>query len=337
MLRPGGDRRFRRVRDRRRRASLREQDEERGQVRRGKGGGRPRHQGRPPRGCGSRSCSERGAAGPGRKADRPGAWKRQVLQGCAAGRDRPPLQDPDLERGRPRTQVPREGSPAGRGRLILGTGRDPPRAPGPASRPPSQPREPLVKTLVLGIESSCDETAAALVDSGSEVLSSVIASQIALLAPFRGVVPEIAARAHEAAVVPLIREALDRASCKLDDLGAVAVTRKPGLIGALLVGIAAAKALCVARGIPLVGVDHLDAHIYSLSMGGRTPDYPMLAAVVSGGHTGLYLADGPTRSSLLGCTADDAAGEAFDKAAGLLGLPYPGGPPIETAAASGKA
>jgi N6-L-threonylcarbamoyladenine synthase len=190
--------------------------------------------------------------------------------------------------------------------------------------------------LLLGIESSCDETAAAVVAEGRRVLSSEVASQAALHAPFRGVVPEIASRAHEAAVVPLIREALERAGVRLEDLEGVAVTRKPGLIGALLVGIAAAKALALARGLPLVGVDHLEAHIHSVSMGEAPPRFPMLAAVVSGGHTGLYRVDGPLESRLLGCTTDDAAGEAFDKAAGLLGLPYPGGPPIEKAARAGR-
>jgi N6-L-threonylcarbamoyladenine synthase len=190
--------------------------------------------------------------------------------------------------------------------------------------------------LILGIESSCDETAAAVVGEGRRILSSLVASQIPLHAPFRGVVPELAARAHEAAVVPLIREALERADCRLEDLEGVAVTRKPGLIGALLVGIAAAKALALARGLPLVGVDHLDAHIHSVGMGDAPVPFPLLAAVVSGGHTGLYRVDGPLEKHLLGCTVDDAAGEAFDKAAGLLGLPYPGGPQIEKAARGGK-
>jgi N6-L-threonylcarbamoyladenine synthase len=190
--------------------------------------------------------------------------------------------------------------------------------------------------LILGIESSCDETAAAVVADGRRILSSLVASQVALHAPFRGVVPEIASRAHEAAVVPLVREALEKAGCRLEDLEGIAVTRKPGLIGALLVGIAAAKALALAKGIPLVGVDHLEAHIHSTHMGEKSPPFPMLAAVVSGGHTGLYRVSGFLESERLGCTTDDAAGEAFDKAAGLLGLPYPGGPPIEKAALAGR-
>ena len=190
--------------------------------------------------------------------------------------------------------------------------------------------------LILGIESSCDETAAAVVGEGRRILSNLVASQIPLHAPFRGVVPELAARAHEAAVVPLVREALAQAGCRLEDLEGIAVTRKPGLIGALLVGIAAAKALALARGLPLVGVDHLEAHIHSVGMGEAPVPFPLLAAVVSGGHTGLYRVDGPLQTRLLGCTVDDAAGEAFDKAAGLLGLPYPGGPQIEKAARAGK-
>ncbi len=191
--------------------------------------------------------------------------------------------------------------------------------------------------LLLGIESSCDETAAALVRGGREVLSSVVVSQIGEHAPFGGVVPEIAGRSHLRAVLPVIERALAEAAAGLDDLDAIAVTSRPGLIGSLLVGLSAAKALAYVRGLPLVTVDHIEGHIYSGSMeagDGGTP-YPCVALVVSGGHTSLYRVESPLRMERLSSTLDDAAGEAFDKVAWLLGLPYPGGPAIAKLAVDG--
>jgi N6-L-threonylcarbamoyladenine synthase len=188
--------------------------------------------------------------------------------------------------------------------------------------------------LVLGIESSCDETAAAVVREGTAILSSIVHSQIEEHAPFRGVVPEIAGRAHLRALMPAIDEALERAETSLDELAAIAVTHRPGLIGSLLVGVSAAKALAFARGLPLVGVHHIEAHAYAAAME-HAVEYPLLALVVSGGHTALYRMRSPTELEKLAETLDDAAGEAFDKVASLLGLPYPGGPAISALAASG--
>jgi tRNA N6-adenosine threonylcarbamoyltransferase len=187
--------------------------------------------------------------------------------------------------------------------------------------------------LVLGIESSCDETAAAVVRGGKEVLSSVVASQAALHAPFRGVVPEIASRSHLVAILPVVESALAEASAEPGDLSGVAVTTQPGLIGSLLVGVTAAKAFAWFHGLPLVGVDHLAAHVHAATMEGPGPALPAVALVASGGHTALYRYRGVLELTMLGATDDDAAGEAFDKVAALLGLPYPGGPSIERAAA----
>ncbi len=189
--------------------------------------------------------------------------------------------------------------------------------------------------LVLGIESSCDETAAAVVRAGREVLSSIVDSQVAEHAPFRGVVPEIAGRSHLRSIVPVIDRALERASVGLDDVDAIAVTVRPGLIGSLLVGLSAAKGLAFGRGLPLVGVHHIEAHAYAATME-HAVEYPLLALVVSGGHTALYRMGSPTRLEKLAETLDDAAGEAFDKVASLLGLPYPGGPAIAALARSGR-
>ena len=188
--------------------------------------------------------------------------------------------------------------------------------------------------LVLGIESSCDETAAAVVRRGREILSSVVHSQIAEHAPFRGVVPEIAGRSHLRDVLPVVDEALERAETSLEELEAIAVTYRPGLIGSLLVGVSTAKALAFARGLPLVGVHHIEAHAYAASMEHELA-YPLLALVVSGGHTALYRMSSPTELVKLAETLDDAAGEAFDKVASMLGLGYPGGPAISTLARSG--
>lgn len=189
--------------------------------------------------------------------------------------------------------------------------------------------------LILGLESSCDETAAAVVRGGREVLSSVIASQIAEHAPFGGVVPEIAGRSHLRAVMPAIDEALAVANTPLGELDAIAVTTRPGLIGSLLVGLSAAKGLAYARGLPLVGVDHIEAHAYAAVMEAPDAAYPNLTLVVSGGHTALYEARSPTKLMRLAETRDDSAGEAFDKVAHLLGLPYPGGPSVSRLAEQG--
>jgi N6-L-threonylcarbamoyladenine synthase len=188
--------------------------------------------------------------------------------------------------------------------------------------------------LVLGIESSCDETAAAVVRRGREILSSVVESQVAEHAPFRGVVPEIAGRSHLRAVIPVVDEALARAGVTLDGLAGIAVTYRPGLIGSLLVGVSAAKALAFARSLPLVGVHHIEAHAYAAAMEHEV-EFPLLALVVSGGHTALYRMSSPIELVRLCETLDDAAGEAFDKVASMLGLPYPGGPAISALARSG--
>ncbi len=193
-------------------------------------------------------------------------------------------------------------------------------------------------SLVLGIETSCDETAAAVVRAGSEVLSNVISSQVAAHAAFGGVVPEIASREHLRNIVPVVREAIAQAGISLDDVEAIAVTEGPGLAGALLVGIAYAKALAFTLGKPLIAVNHLEGHIVSALMQ-QEVESPALALVVSGGHTHLYLAEreGPAwRYRNVGRTVDDAAGEAFDKVAKLLGLGYPGGPWISALAAHGN-
>ena len=188
---------------------------------------------------------------------------------------------------------------------------------------------------ILGVETSCDDTAAAVVEDGVEILSSVVASQDELHEQFGGVVPEIACRAHIESLLPGVREALDRANMELEEVDAVATTVTPGLIGALLMGVTAAKALSWALDVPLVAVNHLQAHIYGAWLGGEEPDTPALSLVVSGGHTSLYITTGPLSHERLGGTVDDAAGEAFDKVAKILGLGYPGGPAIEKAARDG--
>jgi N6-L-threonylcarbamoyladenine synthase len=191
--------------------------------------------------------------------------------------------------------------------------------------------------IVLGIETSCDETAAAVLDGGRKILSSVVASQDDVHAPYGGVVPELASRRHLEVVVPVIRRALSEAGMGLSDLDGIAVTQGPGLVGSLLVGCSAAKALAWAHGTPLVGVNHLEGHIYAAFLEERAPEHPFLALVVSGGHTALYVVEAPRRYARVGQTRDDAAGEAFDKVAKLLGLGYPGGPAIERAAHGGDA
>jgi N6-L-threonylcarbamoyladenine synthase len=210
----------------------------------------------------------------------------------------------------------------------------------------------MSRGLILGIESSCDETAAAVVERGARTLSSVVASQIATHLRYGGVVPELASREHLRAIVPVVRAALAEAGVKLADLDAIAVTSGPGLAGALLVGITYAKALAFAQGLPLIAVNHLEGHIHAVLLQERQalssmsngeasvelPDTQALALVVSGGHTHLYLAqprDGSWHYSLIGRTLDDAAGEAYDKVAKLLGLGYPGGPWIDALARFG--
>ena len=189
---------------------------------------------------------------------------------------------------------------------------------------------------ILGIETSCDETAAAVVEDGRRVLSNVVASQFDLHAEYGGVVPEIASRAHAERIKPIVLAALEEAGVGFDEIDAVAVGHRPGLIGSLLVGVAAAKALAWALDKPLVGVDHLHAHLYAAAMGDDSDDeaeilgrYPALGLVVSGGHTAIYHCQGPCCLERLGGTIDDAIGEAFDKVATILGLPHPGGPAID--------
>ncbi|MEA3544111.1 MAG: tRNA (adenosine(37)-N6)-threonylcarbamoyltransferase complex transferase subunit TsaD [Thermodesulfobacteriota bacterium] len=188
--------------------------------------------------------------------------------------------------------------------------------------------------LLLAIESSCDETAAAVVRDGRQVLSNLISSQVDLHAVYGGVVPELASRRHLEVINSLIDEALSQAGVKQEELEGVVVTRGPGLVGALLVGVSFAKAYAYALDIPLVGVHHIEGHIQAIQLE-ETVAYPFLAVAVSGGHTHLYRVDGIGHYHLLGRTVDDAAGEAFDKVAKMLGLGYPGGPVIDKLAAAG--
>lgn len=189
--------------------------------------------------------------------------------------------------------------------------------------------------LMLTLESSCDETAAAIVDCNLQVLANVVATQEELHQRFGGVVPEIAARAHLERILPVIDEARRQANITLADLDAVGVVTQPGLVGSLLVGFTAAKTLAMVLDIPLVSVNHIEAHIYACRMAAGREIFPAIGLVVSGGHSNLYDCRGPLEFELLGATTDDAAGEAFDKVASILGLPYPGGPSIEKLARSG--
>jgi len=190
--------------------------------------------------------------------------------------------------------------------------------------------------LILGIETSCDETAAAVVADGNKILSNIVSSQVDLHAKYGGVVPEIAARRHLELINPVISEALEEAGLSLEDLTAIAVTIGPGLVGALLVGLATAKALALASDLPLIGVNHLEAHIYANFLEHPSLAPPFVSLIVSGGHTCLvYVAD-YGRYEMLGETLDDAAGEAFDKVAGFLELGYPGGPIIDELAKQGN-
>ncbi len=189
----------------------------------------------------------------------------------------------------------------------------------------------------LAIETSCDETAAAVFTDEPAILSNVIASQTDLHARFGGVVPEVAARAHLQRLLPVIDEALQQANVRLDQIGCVAVHNTPGLVGALLVGVSAAKMLAVALGVPLLGVNHIEGHIYACRLAAGHDIFPCVGLVVSGGHTILFHCRSALQLERLGGTLDDAAGEAFDKVASLLGLGFPGGPAVEREAAGGDA
>jgi len=191
--------------------------------------------------------------------------------------------------------------------------------------------------LILAIESSCDETAAAVVRDGREILSSIISSQIELHKPFGGVVPEIASREHLDKIEPIVSEALKTAEVTLDQIDAVAVTQGPGLIGSLLVGVCYAKALAFGRDLPIVGINHIEGHFYSVVFENPPIEFPALALIVSGGHTNLFHVPEEGKYKVVSRTRDDAAGEAFDKVAKMIGLGYPGGPEIEKLALEGDA
>lgn len=188
---------------------------------------------------------------------------------------------------------------------------------------------------VLGIETSCDETAAAVVEEGTRILSSVVASQVEIHHPYGGVVPELASRMHMEAIVPVVAQALQKAGLTLDQVDGVAVTQGPGLVGALLVGFCFAKGLAYAHGKPWTGVDHLAGHLQSVQLSPDPPAFPYVALLASGGHTGVYYLPEQSRHELLGQTRDDAAGEAYDKVAKLLDLGYPGGAVIDKLARQG--
>jgi N6-L-threonylcarbamoyladenine synthase len=190
---------------------------------------------------------------------------------------------------------------------------------------------------ILGIETSCDETAAAVVEDGTGILSNQIASQVEIHARYGGIVPEVASRQHLLSVIPVIERAMTEAGVSWEDLSGIAVTVGPGLAGSLLVGVNVAKAIALSRDLPLIGVNHLEAHIYANWLGGNSIDFPVVCLIVSGGHSDLVLMNGHGDYVVLGHTRDDAAGEAFDKAARILCLGYPGGPAIERAAREGTA
>ena len=190
---------------------------------------------------------------------------------------------------------------------------------------------------ILGIETSCDETAAAVVEDGIRILSNQIASQVELHARYGGIVPEVASRQHILAIIPILKQAMAEAKATWDDLAGIAVTIGPGLAGSLLVGVNVAKAIALAQGLPITGVNHLEGHIYANWLTNSTPLFPLVCLIVSGGHSDLVLMKGHGDYVVLGRTRDDAAGEAFDKAARILGLGYPGGPAIQQAAKNGDA
>jgi N6-L-threonylcarbamoyladenine synthase len=189
---------------------------------------------------------------------------------------------------------------------------------------------------ILGIETSCDETAAAVVQDGRKALSSIIASQVDIHSRFGGIVPEVASRQHLLTIIPIIEQAMAQAQAQWSDLDGIAVTCGPGLAGSLLIGVNIAKAIALSQHLPLLGVNHLEGHIYANWLEGNTPDLPAICLIVSGGHSDLILMKGHGDYQLLGRTRDDAAGEAFDKVSRILELGYPGGPAIEKAALSGN-
>ncbi len=188
---------------------------------------------------------------------------------------------------------------------------------------------------ILGIETSCDETAAAVVEDGTRILSNRIASQVEIHARYGGIVPEVASRQHILAIIPIIEQAMTEAGATWHDLHGIAVTIGPGLAGSLLVGLNSAKAIALAQGLLIIGINHLEGHIYANWLTGSTPEFPLICLIVSGGHSDLVLMRGHGDYVVLGRTRDDAAGEAFDKAARILGLGYPGGPAIDRAARTG--
>jgi N6-L-threonylcarbamoyladenine synthase len=192
------------------------------------------------------------------------------------------------------------------------------------------------RTIVLGIETSCDETAVAVVADGTHICSNVVASQHDLHAEYGGVVPEIASRAHLERSLPAVRKALADAEVDLREIDAIAVGNRPGLIGSLLVGTSLAKALAWSLDVPVIGVDHVHAHMIAGFLGEPTPAWPAVGLVVSGGHTSLYALEGPLELTRLGRTIDDAVGEAFDKVGSILGLPHPGGPEVDRLAQTGN-
>jgi N6-L-threonylcarbamoyladenine synthase len=207
---------------------------------------------------------------------------------------------------------------------------------------PSKLDSLLSNVRILGIESSCDETAAAVVENGCVILSSVVASQVDLHAQYGGVFPEVASRQHILAIYPIIEQALAQAHLSLHDVDAIAATRGPGLPGSLVIGLNAAKGMALGSSLPLVGINHLEAHLYSAWLHGLgekskpEPELPIVALIVSGGHTELILMNDHLKYERLGATLDDAAGEAFDKVARLIGLGYPGGPAIQKASVGGN-
>jgi len=190
--------------------------------------------------------------------------------------------------------------------------------------------------LILGIDTSCDDTAASVVEDGVKIISNIVSSQTDIHSKYGGIVPELASRRHIEMIWPVVDEALKTAGIKLEDLAAIAVCNGPGLIGSLLVGCSFAKALCFSKKIPLVAVNHLEGHIFSCFLEEPRPEFPFISLIVSGGHTSLYRADGFNRYEELGRTRDDAAGEAYDKVSKLLGLSYPGGPLIDKLAENGN-
>jgi N6-L-threonylcarbamoyladenine synthase len=190
--------------------------------------------------------------------------------------------------------------------------------------------------LLLAIESSCDETAAAVLENGTNLLSSVVDSQIQVHRPYGGVVPELASRRHVETILPVVNEALKQAAIRLDQLDAIAVTQGPGLVGSLLIGMSFAKALAYVKNLPCLGVDHMAGHLLSIFLGKNHPSFPYISLAASGGHSSIYLVNNPLSYKLLGQTRDDAAGEAFDKVAKLLELGYPGGPIIADIADKGN-